>query len=209
MSTTIEAAIRHYRDGGMLILVDDEGRENEGDLSIGAEHASAETVNFMITHGRGLVCAPISADRARQLELAPMCPKEAAPDDTRFTVSVDAASGIGSGISAHDRAKTIRRIADATTPEELSRPGHIFPLIAREGGVLTRPGHTEAAVDLARLAGLKPSAVLCEVLNQDGTMARLPQLRELANRYNLPIVLIADLIAYRRRTEEPSPPTSP
>jgi len=206
--TTIETAIRHFREGGMLILVDDEGRENEGDLSIGAEHASAESVNFMITHGRGLVCAPISEDRARQLELAPICPEETALDATCFTISVDAASGIGSGISAHDRAKTILRIADAATPEELSRPGHIFPLIAREGGVLARPGHTEAAVDLARLAGLRPAAVLCEILNQDGTMARLPQLRELAERHDLPIVHIADLIDYRRRTEEPAPPTN-
>ena len=186
----------------MLVLVDDEGRENEGDLSIGAEHASAETVNFMITHGRGLVCTPISEDRARQLELSPICPEETALDTTCFTISVDAASGIGSGISAQDRAKTICRIADAVTPEALSRPGHVFPLIARKGGVLTRPGHTEAAVDLATLAGLRPAAVLCEILNEDGTMARLPQLRELAEKYDLPIVHIADLIAYRRRTEE-------
>jgi len=200
--TTIEEAIRRYRDGEMLILVDDENRENEGDFVIAAEHADAKTINFMITRGRGLVCTPITEARARTLGLSPMCPENTALHGTHFTISVDARDGITTGISAYDRAKTIRlMVNDATTPEELARPGHIFPLIAREGGVLRRAGHTEATVDLARLAGLKPAAVLCEILNEDGTMARLAQLEVIAEEHDLPIVNIADLIEYRKRTE--------
>jgi len=200
--TTIEEAIRRYRDGEMLILVDDENRENEGDFVIAAEHANAKAINFMITHGRGLVCTPITEARARTLGLSPMCPENTALHGTHFTISVDARDGITTGISAYDRAKTIRlMVNDATTPEELARPGHIFPLIAREGGVLRRAGHTEATVDLARLAGLKSAAVLCEILNEDGTMARLPQLEVIAEEHGLPIVNIADLIEYRKRTE--------
>ena len=202
MFATIDEAIRRFREGEMLILVDDENRENEGDLVIAAEHASSKAINFMITHGRGLVCTPITEQRARELGLAAMCPENTALHGTHFTVSVDARDGITTGISAYDRAKTVRLLVrDETTPEELARPGHIFPLIAREGGVLRRAGHTEATVDLARLAGLKPAAVLCEILNEDGTMARLPQLTTIAEQHGLAIVNIADLIAYRKRTE--------
>jgi len=199
---SIEEAIRRYGAGEILILVDDENRENEGDFAVAAEHATAEVVNFMITHGRGLVCTPITEERARALDLTPMCPGEPDLDETRFTVSVDARDGITTGISVHDRASTIRLLVDDdATPEELVRPGHVFPLIARDGGVLRRPGHTEATVDLARLAGLKPAAVLCEILNEDGTMARGPRLEAIAERHNVPIVRIADLIEYRREAE--------
>jgi len=199
---TIDEAIRKYRDGEILVLVDDENRENEGDLVIAAEHVTAETINFMAVHGRGLICAPITEERAHQLNLAPMVPENTALHGTHFTVSVDARDGISTGISAHDRAVTVSRLVDETTfPDELARPGHIFPLIAREGGVLRRAGHTEATVDLAKLAELKPAAVLCEILNEDGTMARLPQLEPFAEKHGLSIVNIADLIAYRKQTE--------
>jgi len=198
----IEEAIQRFGDGGMLILVDDEHRENEGDLVIAADHVTADAVNFMITHGRGLVCVPITEPRARELGLGPMCQENTALHGTHFTASVDARDGITTGISAHDRARTIRCMIDPRTrPEDLARPGHVFPLIARDGGVLRRAGHTEATVDLARLAGQSPAAVLCEILNDDGTMARLPQLEAFAERHGLPIVNIADLIAYRKRTE--------
>ncbi len=204
MFIAIEEAIRKYGAGEMLILVDDETRENEGDLVIAAEHISPEAINFMITHCRGLVCTPITEDRARSLGLEPMCPKNTALHGTTFTVSVDARDGITSGISAFDRAHTIRLlIDDATRPSDLALPGHVFPLIARDGGVLRRAGHTEATIDLARLAGLKPAAVLCEILNDDGTMARLPQLEPFAEKHGLSMVNIADLIAFRKRTERP------
>jgi len=199
---TIEEAIRKYGAGEMLILVDDENRENEGDLVIAAEHATADAVNFMITHGRGLVCMPITEKRARALGLGPMCPENTALHGTHFTVSVDAKDGITTGISAYDRAHTIRLLTDeATRPDDLALPGHVFPLIARDGGVLRRAGHTEATVDLAWLTGLKPAAVLCEILNEDGTMARVPQLEAFGERHGLSMVNIADLIAYRKRTE--------
>ena len=202
MFIPIEEAIRRYRDGEMLILVDDENRENEGDLVIAAEHATAEAVNFMAVHGRGLICVPITEERARELQLSPMCPENTALHGTHFTISVDAMHGITTGISAHDRAETIRLMVDeATRPEDLARPGHIFPLIARDGGVLRRAGHTEATVDLARLAGLRPAAVLCEILNEDGTMSRLPHLEVFGKTHDLPIVNIADLIEYRKRNE--------
>ncbi len=202
MFITIKEAIRKYGAGEMLILVDDENRENEGDLVIAAEHATADAVNFMITHGRGLVCMPITEERARALGLGPMCPENTALHGTHFTVSVDAKNGIATGISAYDRAHTIRLLTDeATRPDDLALPGHVFPLTARDGGVLRRAGHTEATVDLARLAGLKPVAVLCEILNDDGTMARLPQLEPFAEKHGLSLVNIADLIAYRKRTE--------
>jgi len=202
MFITIEEAIRKYRQGEMLILVDDETRENEGDLVIAAEHVSASAINFMVTHGRGLVCAPITEDRARTLGLAPMCPENTALHGTHFAVSVDAREDITTGISAFDRTRTIQLlINDATRPNDLALPGHVFPLIARNGGVLRRAGHTEATVDLARLAGLKPAAVLCEILNEDGTMARLPELEAFGEKHVLSIVNIADLIAYRKRTE--------
>ncbi len=204
MFITIEEAIRKVRDGEMLILVDDENRENEGDLVIAAENATADAINFMITHGRGLLCTPITEARARALGLPPMCPESTALQGPQFTVSVDAKDGITTGISAHDRAQTIQLlVSEATQPCDLALPGHVFPLIARDGGVLHRAGHTEATVDLARLAGLKPAAVLCEILNKDGTMARLPDLVPFAEAHGLAIVNIADLIAYRKRTEQP------
>jgi len=198
----IEEALCRYRDGEMLILVDDENRENEGDLVIAAEHTTPEAVNFMVTHGRGMVCTPITEDRAHALGLSPMCSDNTALHGTHFTITVDAKEGISTGISAQDRAHTIRLMIDKNTkPEDLARPGHIFPLIARKGGVLRRAGHTEATVDMARLAGLESAAVLCEILNEDGTMARVPQLEEFSKKHNLPIVSIADLIEYRKRSE--------
>ncbi len=202
MFIDIEDAIQRIQAGEMLILVDDETRENEGDLVIAAEHTTAETINFMATHARGLICMPIDTSRAHTLALPPMAPENTALHGTRFSVSVDARTGISTGISAQDRAYTVRLlIDDAAMPDDLARPGHIFPLIAQDGGVLKRAGHTEAAVDLARLAGLKPAAVICEVMNEDGTMARLPQLETFADKHNLAIVNIAELIAYRKRHE--------
>lgn len=202
MFIEIKEAIERYGNGEMLVLVDDENRENEGDLVIAAEHATAEAVNFMAMHGRGLICTPITEERARELQLTPMCPENTALHGTHFTISVDSMDGITTGISAHDRARTIALLVDKEIgPGHFARPGHIFPLIAREGGVLRRAGHTEATVDLARLAGLAPAAVLCEILNDDGTMARLPELERFAEKHGLPIVKIADLIAYRKRTE--------
>jgi 3,4-dihydroxy 2-butanone 4-phosphate synthase / GTP cyclohydrolase II len=202
MFIDIEDAIQRIRVGEMLILVDDETRENEGDLVIAAEYTTPETINFMAKHARGLICTPIDVPRAHTLALPPMAPENTALHGTRFSVSVDARSGISTGISAQDRAYTVRLlIDDATMPDDLARPGHVFPLIAQDGGVLKRAGHTEAAVDLARLAGLKPAAVICEVMNEDGTMARLPQLEAFAGEHNLAIVNIAELIAYRKRHE--------
>jgi 3,4-dihydroxy 2-butanone 4-phosphate synthase/GTP cyclohydrolase II len=202
MLTPTEEAIERFRAGEMLILVDDENRENEGDLVAAAEHVTAETINFMSKYGRGLVCMPLSTERARALNLVPMTSENSALHGTCFSVSVDARDGISTGISASDRARTVQVLIDeATRPEDLARPGHLFPLIAREGGVLKRAGHTEAAVDLARLVGLKSAAVICEVLNDDGTMARLPQLAAFAKEHGLVITTIADLIAYRKRHE--------
>jgi len=199
---SIEEAIERIRVGEILILVDDENRENEGDLVTAAEHVTSETVNFMAKYGRGLICMPIDTLRARKLALTPMSPENTALHGTHFSVSVDAKNGITTGISTHDRAHTIQVVlGDETQPEDLARPGHIFPLIACEGGVLKRAGHTEAAVDLARIAGLKPAAVICEILNDDGTMARLPQLEAFAEKHNLSIASITDLIAYRKRHE--------
>ena len=202
MFIPIEEALRRYRDGEMLILVDDENRENEGDLVIAAEHTTPEIVNFMVTYGRGMVCVPITESRAHELGLSAMCSDNTALHGTAFTVTVDARNGISTGISAYDRAHTIRLMIDKDTqPEDLARPGHIFPLIARDGGVLRRAGHTEATVDMARLAGLEHAAVLCEILNNDGTMARVPQLEAFSKKHGLPIVSIADLIEYRKRSE--------
>jgi 3,4-dihydroxy 2-butanone 4-phosphate synthase/GTP cyclohydrolase II len=202
MFVPIEEAIRRYARGEILVLVDDENRENEGDLVMAAEHVTPEAVNFMVTYGRGLVCVPVTEERARELVLVPMCAENTAVHGTHFTVSVDARHGISTGISAFDRAQTIRLlIEEETHPDDLARPGHIFPLIARDGGVLRRAGHTEATVDLARLAGLKPAAVLCEILNDDGTMARLPELEAFAKEHDLVMANIADLIAHRKRTE--------
>ena len=202
MLTPIEEAIRRFKAGETLILVDDENRENEGDLVTAAEHVTADVINFMAKHGRGLICMPITPERARALALPPMTPENTALHGTSFTVSVDARRDITTGTSAHDRARTVQVVIDPESlPDDLARPGHLFPLVAREGGVLKRAGHTEATVDLARLAGLEPAAVLCEILNDDGTMARLPQLERFAKEHNLAIATIADLIAYRKRHE--------
>ena len=202
MFIPIEEALRRYRDGEMLILVDDENRENEGDLVIAAKHTTPEAINFMVTYGRGMVCMPITEDRARELGLSPMCSDNTAVHGTGFTVTVDAKEGISTGISAYDRAHTIHLLIDKNTkPGDLARPGHIFPLVARNGGVLRRAGHTEATVDMALLAGLEPAAILCEILNEDGTMARVPQLEEFSKQHDMPIASITDLIEYRKRSE--------
>jgi 3,4-dihydroxy 2-butanone 4-phosphate synthase/GTP cyclohydrolase II len=199
---TVEDAIAAIRAGRMILVVDDEDRENEGDLICAGEKATAEMINFMAKHGRGLVCVSMIEERLRELDLPPMVSRNTAKMQTPFTVSVDAIEGTSTGISAHDRARTIEVLIDpATLPGDLARPGHIFPLRAAPGGVLRRAGHTEAACDLARLAGLAPAGVLCEVMSEDGAMARLPELWRLAQRFDLPIISVAALIAYRRRHE--------
>ncbi len=198
----IPEVIEDIRQGRMVIVVDDEDRENEGDLIMAAGKATPEAINFMAKHGRGLICLPIIGDRLDELELYPMVSDNSERFDTAFTVSIDAKKGVSTGISAHDRAATIKAVLDpGTKAADLSRPGHIFPLRAKKGGVLTRAGHTEAAVDLAKLAGLYPAGVICEIMNDDGTMARVPQLLEFAGRYHLRFCTITDLIQYRRRTE--------
>lgn len=200
---TIEQAIQHISEGKMLIVTDDESRENEGDFIMAAEKVTPEAINFMATHARGLICVAMKGERLAQLDLPPMVQDNTAKLGTAFTVSVDAAEGITTGISAPDRARTIQVLADVSSqPEDLARPGHIFPLRAVEGGVLRRTGHTEAVVDLTRLAGLTPAGVLCEVMDEDGTMARMPKLVELGKRFGIGIVTIQDLIAYRHRTEK-------
>ena len=187
----------------MLIVVDDEDRENEGDFIMAAERITPEAINFMAKHGRGLICLATTQKRLEELGLGPMVDRNTAKMGTPFAVSVDAVRGTTTGISAFDRAHTIRVFLDpATRPSDLAKPGHVFPLASREGGVLKRAGHTEAVVDLARLAGLYLSGVLCEIMSEDGTMARLPELRELAKKFGLKIATIADLIKYRRRTEK-------
>lgn len=197
----IERALEWFRQGGILIVVDDEQRENEGDFIFSAESVTSERVNFLLKHARGLICVSVSNERLDALELEHMVPSNTAKHGTNFTITVDHRE-TSTGISAADRALTIRALADpATRPEDLLRPGHINPLGAVPGGVLVRAGHTEAAVDLTRMAGLQPAAVLCEILNDDGTMARLPQLREVARRFQIPIITIRDLIAYRIRRE--------
>ncbi len=200
---TIEEAIEDIRNGKMIIVVDDEDRENEGDFICAADKVTPEIINFMGMHGRGLHCVPLPESRCEELKLYPMVGKNTDPKETAFTVSVDLlGQGVTTGISAFDRAKTIQAIMDEnTTPEQLGRPGHVFPLKAKEGGVLRRPGHTEAAVDLTRLAGLKPGGVIVEIMNEDGTMARLPELIEIAKKFNLKLISIEDLIAYRLKQE--------
>lgn len=199
---SIEEAIECVREGQLIIIVDDEDRENEGDLMVAAEKVTPEIINFMTKYGRGLICLPLTRERAEELDLDLMVQENTAPFGTAFTVSIDAREGVTTGISAYDRAKTILTVIDPKTkPEDLVRPGHIFPLQARDGGVLKRAGQTEAAVDLARLAGLKPAGVICEILNEDGTMARLPQLEEFSRRHKVPIITIADLIKYRLQHE--------
>ncbi len=200
---SIPEAVEDIRQGKFIIVVDDEDRENEGDLIMAAEKATPEAINFFAKHGRGLICVPMTGERIEQLKLHPMVEVNTARLGTRFTVSVDALEGTTTGISAFDRAVTIRKLVDEQTrPEDLGRPGHVFPLRALDGGVLTRAGHTEASVDLARLAGLKPMGVLCEIMDDDGTMARVPRLYQFAREHNLKLITVHDLIAYRRQTEK-------
>jgi 3,4-dihydroxy 2-butanone 4-phosphate synthase / GTP cyclohydrolase II len=196
----IPDVIEDARNGHMFILVDAEDRENEGDLIIPAQMCTPQSINFMAKHGRGLICLAVSQERADQLKLHMMAPHNGTRNRTAFTVSIEAKEGVSTGISAHDRAHTIAVAIDPTKgPDDIVMPGHVFPLIARHGGVLVRAGHTEAAVDIARLAGLYPAGVVCEVMNDDGTMARLPDLVKFAQHHGLKVATIADLIAYRRR----------
>jgi len=201
--SSIDEIIEDARRGRMFILVDDEDRENEGDLVIPAQMADAAAVNFMARHGRGLICLSLSADRVAELGLPQMTPRNRTRHSTAFTVSIEARTGVSTGISAADRARTIAVAIDPNMPpEEIVTPGHVFPLRAQPGGVLVRAGHTEAAVDISRLAGLTPAGVICEIMNDDGTMARMPDLVKFAQAHGLKIATIADLIAYRRRKEQ-------
>lgn len=203
MLNKIEEAIEAIKQGEFVIVVDDEDRENEGDFIIASEKITTEKINFLATHARGLICCAVTEERAKELDLNMMVSENTATHETAFTVSVDLkGNGCTTGISASDRAKTVIAIADpATKPEDLGRPGHIFPLIARSRGVIRRAGHTEASVDLARLAGLKPTGTLCEILNEDGTMARLPELEIMAKELNMKLISVKDLIEYRLKTE--------
>lgn len=199
---TVEEAIEDFRNGKIVIVVDDEDRENEGDFIVAAEKITPEIVNFMLHNGRGVLCAPITEERCEELELAHQVSNNTSMLGTPFTVTVDKLEGCTTGVSAHDRAATIRALADPKSkPETFGRPGHINPLYAKSKGVLRRAGHTEASIDLARLAGLYPAAALIEIMNEDGTMARLPQLFEVADKYGLKIICIADIIKYRLQTE--------
>jgi 3,4-dihydroxy 2-butanone 4-phosphate synthase/GTP cyclohydrolase II len=199
---TVEEAIEDFRQGKIVIVVDDEDRENEGDFIVAAEKITPEIVNFMLHNGRGVLCAPITEERCEELELAHQVSNNTSMLGTPFTVTVDKLEGCTTGVSAHDRAATIRALADPNSkPETFGRPGHINPLYAKSKGVLRRAGHTEASIDLARLAGLYPAAALIEIMNEDGTMARLPQLFEVADKYGLKIICIADIIKYRLQTE--------
>jgi 3,4-dihydroxy 2-butanone 4-phosphate synthase/GTP cyclohydrolase II len=199
---SVEKALETVRAGRMIVIVDDEDRENEGDLMVAAEKVTPEIVNFMARHGRGLICLPLTRERLDELRLPLMVSENTARFQTAFTVSIDAKKDVSTGISAHDRARTILATVDpATKADDLARPGHVFPLQAVEGGVLCRAGQTEAAVDLARMAGLTPAGVICEVMNEDGSMARMPQLEEISRRFDIPILTIAELIRYRMRHE--------
>jgi len=198
----VEAALEDLRQGKMVILADDEDRENEGDLTMAAEMVTPEAINFMAKEGRGLICLSLTEERADELDLPPMVTENNSSFETAFTVSIEAKRGVTTGISAADRAHTIKvAIDDNSTAADLARPGHVFPLRARKGGVMVRTGQTEGSMDLARLAGLKPAGVICEIMNDDGTMARMPQLEEFADRHQLKIVTVADIIAYRMRNE--------
>lgn len=200
--TTIPEAIKDIKKGKIVIVVDDPSRENEGDFVCAAEKVTPEIINFMAKHGRGLICLPIVGKRLDELKISPMVENSQEIKEANFTVSIDAKKGITTGISAFDRAQTIKTVLNPRTkPSDIIKPGHIFPLRYQEGGVLVRAGHTEAAVDLAKLAGLYPAGVICEIMNEDGTMARLPQLVKIAQKFKLKIITIADLIEYRRRTE--------
>ncbi len=199
----IEGAIEDIREGKIVIVVDDADRENEGDMVMAAEKVTPQAINFISKHARGLVCVPLPKERIERLDLGPMVKINTAKMGTRFTVSVGAIDNTTTGISAHDRAETIKALIDTKTkPEDLARPGHIFPIQAMDGGVLSRAGHTEATVDLSRLAGLYPAGVLCEIMDDDGHMARLPRLLEMAKKFNMRIVAVKDLIEYRRRKEK-------
>jgi len=201
-TSTVDKALEFVKDGRLIIIVDDEDRENEGDLMVAAAKITPEIINFMTRFGRGLICLPLTGQRLEELQLPLMVRENTSRFETAFTVSVDAKEGVTTGISAYDRAKTILAAIDPKAkPSDLVRPGHIFPLQAKEGGVLARAGQTEAAVDLARLAGLTPAGVICEIMNEDGTMARMPQLEEFNARHHIPILTVADLIKYRMRHE--------
>src|SRR5215831_12490572 len=204
--SSIEAAMRELRAGRMIVIVDDEDRENEGDLMMAAELVTPEAVNFMATHGRGLICLAMTGEKLDELNLPPMVPHNSALGGTGFTVSIDAkAHGVTTGISAHDRARTIRAaITMGSDPNDFARPGHVFPLRCRAGGVLERRGHTEAAVDLAEIAGLHPSGVICEILNDDGSMARMPDLVRFCQLHDLKMITIADLACYRIKGDKTS-----
>src|SRR5262245_1573292 len=200
--TPIEDALEAIRGGGMVIVVDDEDRENEGDLTIAAEKVTPETINFMARYGRGLICLAMTPERLDELEIPLMVRNNTSQFQTAFCTPIDAVGKTTTGISAHDRAATVLTAIDpAAKPSDLARPGHVHPLRARSGGVLVRTGQTEAAVDLARIAGLYPAGVICEIMNDDGTMARVPQLSKFAKRHALPMITVADLIKYRMRTE--------
>jgi 3,4-dihydroxy 2-butanone 4-phosphate synthase/GTP cyclohydrolase II len=199
---TVEEGIEDIKNGKMIIVVDDEDRENEGDLLMAAEKATPEAINFMAMHGRGLICAPMTKKRLYNLDILPMVRDNTDPKETAFTVSVDWVD-VTTGISAKERSETVLKLVDEkASPKDFTRPGHIFPLGAKDGGVLKRAGHTEAAVDLARLAGLKPAGVICEIMNDDGTMARVPELMEYVEKHDLKIITIADLISYRRQKDK-------
>jgi len=214
--STIEEAVRDIRDGKMIIIVDDEDRENEGDLVCAAEMVTPEIISFMAVHGRGLICLPLTEERCTELQLFPQTSENTSSMGTAFTVSIEAREGVTTGISAADRAKTILTAVDPKTrPSDLARPGHVFPLRAKDGGVLVRVGQTEASVDMSRIAGLDPSAVICEIMNDDGTMARMPELKVFAAKHGLKIISVADLVRYRinketlvRRVVETDLPTS-
>ncbi len=200
--TPIEEAVEVFRDGGQVIIVDDEDRENEGDLAIAADKVTPEAINFMATHGRGLICLAMTEDRCDELDLPLMVRDNTSPFETAFTVSIEARGKVTTGISAADRAATIRTAIDpATSPRDLLRPGHVFPLRAKRGGVLKRAGQTEASVDLATLAGLRPAGVICEIMNDDGTMARVPDLALYSRVHSLPMITVSDLIRYRLKHE--------
>ncbi len=199
---TIQEAVEDLKQGKMIILVDDANRENEGDITIAAEKITPETINFMLTHARGIICLAINAERAEELDLYPMVSNNTSNFQTPFTVSIDARNGITTGVSSKDRAATVlTAIDDKTTANDLVRPGHVFPLKAQRGGVLVRTGHTEGAVDLTRIAGLKPAAVICEIMTEDGNMAKLPDLKKFAEKHNLKICTIADIIKFRHEQE--------
>ena len=198
----IAKAIEAFQKGEFVILVDDEDRENEGDLTVAAEKITAEKINFMAKYGRGLICLAITEERADELNLPLMVQDNTSKFETAFTISIEAKKGVTTGISAHDRAVTIlTAISDETTADDLARPGHVFPLRAKKGGVLIRTGQTEGSVDLAKISGLKPAAVICEIMNDDGTMSRMPQLEEFSQKHNIPILTVADIIEYRLKKE--------